>query len=368
MESFTIHIDDKEIEVREGMTILQAAEAAGIDIPTLCHHRDFIPSGSCRICVVEIEGAARLAGACHTPVAKGMVLHTRSPKGLFARKATVELLLAGHTGPCVMDSRAAQCELHKIASDLEAAPPRFSITRPRSHPVENISPYVHRDLSKCILCYRCIRACSEIAGQSLFSTAYRSFHSKVVAENDIPLDKEVCKDCYVCVEYCPTTALSRARHPEDKRRGRKMQSRTPQPQARAHHCGNLLSLIKKAQEKSRYVSPKFMADTADACNLPLSEVYGVSTFYSFISTKPLGKNVIRVCRSVPCHLQGSPMILKTIEEKIGIKPGETTRDRKFSLELTNCIGACDRAPAMLVNEDVYGNLTPEKISRVLKHY
>ncbi|MDM7995416.1 MAG: NADH-quinone oxidoreductase subunit NuoE [Acidobacteriota bacterium] len=368
MESFKIHIDDKEIEAREGMTILQAAETAGIEIPTLCHHRDFIPSGSCRICVVELEGSSRLVGACHTPVAKGMSLRTRSPKVLSARKATVELLLAGHTGPCVMDFRAGQCELHKIASDLEVAPPRFSITRPRFYPIENISPYVHRDLSKCILCSRCISACSDIAGQYLFNTGYRSFHSKVVVENDIPLDKEVCKDCYVCVEYCPTTALSKAKQPEDKKRGRKMESRTPQPQARAHHCGNLLSLIKKAQEKSGYVSPEFMADTADDCNLSLSEVYGVSTFYSFISTKPLGKYVIRVCKSVPCHLQGFPMILKSIEEEIGIKPGETTRDRKFSLELTNCIGACDQAPAMLVNQDVHGNLTPKKISKILKQY
>ena len=368
MESIKIQIDNKEIQAYEGMTILQAAEESGIKIPTLCHHRDFIPSGSCRICVVELEGSNRLVGSCHTPVAKGMVLHTRSPKVLSARKATVELLLAGHTGPCVMDFRAAQCELHTIASDLEVAPPRFNIKRPRFYPIENISPYVHRDLSKCILCSRCISACSDIAGQYLFNTGYRSFHSKVVVDNDIPLDKDVCKDCYVCVEYCPTTALSKARQPEDKKRGKKMESRTPQPQVRETSCGNLLSIIKKAQDKSRYVSPGFMAETADSMNLSISEVYGVSTFYSFLSTKPLGKNVIRVCKSVPCYLQGSQMILKSIEDEIGIKPGEATRNKKFSLELANCIGACDQAPAMLINQDVHGNLTPQKISRILKQY
>jgi NADH:ubiquinone oxidoreductase subunit E len=223
-------------------------------------------------------------------------------------------------------------------------------------------------LSKCILCSRCISACSDIAGQRLFNTGYRSFHSKVVVDNDIPLDKDVCKDCYVCVEYCPTTALSKAKQPEDKKRGKKMESRTPQPHVRETNCGNLLSMIKKAQDKSRCVSPKFLADTADSMNLSLSEVYGVSTFYSFISTRPLGKNVIRICKSVPCFLQGSEMILKSIEEEMGIKPGETTRDKKFSLELTNCIGACDQAPAMLVNNDVHGNLTPNKIARILKRY
>jgi NADH:ubiquinone oxidoreductase subunit E len=368
MESVKIQIDNKEVEAAEGMTILQAAEKAGISIPTLCHHRDFVPSGSCRVCVVELQGSNRLVGSCHTPVAKGMVLNTRSQKVLSARKATVELLMAGHTGPCVMDFRAAQCDLHKIASDLEMAPPRFRIKRPRFYPIENISPYVHRDLSRCILCSRCISACSDIAGQYLFNTGYRSFNSKVVVDNDIPLDKEVCKDCYVCVEYCPTTALSKAKQPEDKKRGKKMESRTPQPQAREASCGNLLSLIKKAQARSRYVSPKFLTETADSCNLSVSEVYGVSTFYSFISTKPLGKNVIRICKSVPCCLQGSQMIIKRIEDEIGIKPGEATRDKKFSLELVNCIGACDQAPAMLVNNEVYGNLTPKKISKILKRY
>jgi NADH:ubiquinone oxidoreductase subunit E len=103
-------------------------------------------------------------------------------------------------------------------------------------------------------------------------------------------------------------------------------------------------------------------------DLSTSEVYGVSTFYSFLSTKPLGKNVIRICKSVPCYLQGSRMIVQSIENEIGIKPGEATRDKKFSLELTNCIGACDQAPAMMVNQSLHGNLTPKKISRILKQY
>ncbi len=147
-----------------------------------------------------------------------------------------------------------------------------------------------------------------------------------------------------------------------------MESRMPQPVPREMTSGNLLSMIKKAQDKSRHISPKFMADTADALNLSISEVFGVSTFYSFTSTKPLGKNVIRLCKSVPCFLRGSEMILKSIEDAIGIKPGETTRDGKFSLMWTNCIGACDQAPAMLVNGDMHGSLTPNKISGILKRY
>jgi NADH-quinone oxidoreductase E subunit len=368
MESIKIRIDNKTVEGHPGMTILEAAEKEGIYIPTLCHHKDLVPTGSCRICVVDIEGSARLAGACHTPIAPGMVIHTRSPRVLRARKAIIELLLAGHTGPCVTDLRASECELHKIASDLDVGPPRFGVRKSRYYPVENISPYVQRDMSKCILCSRCISACSDIAGKRVFSTAYRGFHSKVVVDNDIPLNKEFCKDCWLCVEYCPTTALSKPGRPWDKKRGKKAPSGTLQEQSVNLKRGNLLPMIRKAQDKSRHVSAKFMARTADSLDLSVSEVYGVATFYSFISTKPLGKNVIRVCKSVPCYLKGSHMILQIIEDRLGIKPGETTRDKKFSLELTNCIGACDQAPAMMVNQDVYGNLTPGKITRILKKY
>ena len=286
MESLKIQIDNREIEGYEGMTILQAAEKAGIEIPTLCHHRDFIPTGACRICVVELEGSNRLVGSCHTPIARGMVLRTRSPKVLSARKATIELLLAGHTGPCVRDQWATQCNLHKIASDLEVGPPRFNVKRPRYYPIEDVSPYVRRDLSRCILCYRCINACRELAGQRLFGTGYRSFDSKVIVDNDIPLDKEVCKNCYLCIEYCPTTALTKPKQPSDKKRGKKMESVTPQPRPQDPRCGNLLPMLKKAQDTSHHVSQKFMAKTADSLNLSISEVYGVSTFYSFLSTKP----------------------------------------------------------------------------------
>jgi NADH:ubiquinone oxidoreductase subunit E/NAD-dependent dihydropyrimidine dehydrogenase PreA subunit len=368
MELFKFQIDSRGVEAFEGMTILQAAENAGINIPTLCHHKDFIPTGACRVCVVELEGSGRLVGSCHTPVANGMILRTQSPKVLKARKATIELLLAAHTGPCVMDSRAAQCELHKIASDLEVGHPRFNIKRPRFYPIENVSPYVHRDLSKCVLCSRCISACNELAGKRVFGAGYRAFDSKVIVDNDIPLDKEVCKDCYLCVEYCPTTALSKAKNPGDKKRGKRVASVSPQPRIQDVRCGNLLPMLKKAQHASRHISTKFMAKTAESLNLSISDVYGVTTFYSFLSTKPLGTNVIRVCKNLPCYLKGSEIILKGIEDAIGVKPGEVTRDKKFSLELANCIGVCDRAPAMLINQEVYGDLTPRRISKILKQF
>ncbi len=130
----------------------------------------------------------------------------------------------------------------------------------------------------------------------------------------------------------------------------------------------LLGLLESEQNRSGYLPAGFLTKLACSLNLPLSEVYGVATFYSFLSTKPQGSNVIRICKSVPCFLNDSKTVIQHIEEELGIKPGETTEDRRFSFELTNCIGACDRAPAMMVNSDVYGDLTPEKISRILGEY
>jgi len=131
---------------------------------------------------------------------------------------------------------------------------------------------------------------------------------------------------------------------------------------------SLLVLLKKVQSELGYIPAELITDTAQSFNIPVSEVYGVATFYSFLSTKPLGRNVIRICKSLPCYIKDSRIIVESIADRLGIKPGETTADGRFSFELTNCIGACDKAPAMLINSDVHGNLTPGKISQILKKY
>jgi NADH-quinone oxidoreductase subunit E len=129
---------------------------------------------------------------------------------------------------------------------------------------------------------------------------------------------------------------------------------------------DLLELLKEAQNRSGYLSEKTIVKIAKSLDIPISDVYGVATFYSFLSTKPQGRNIIRVCKSLPCFLKNSETIIKSVEEELGIKPGETTNDGKFAFQLTNCIGACDKAPAMLINNDVYTDLTPRKISQILK--
>ena len=210
MAEINITINGLQVTGRDGMTILEVAQENGIDIPTLCYRPELPPIGACRICVVEVEGSRTLVGSCHTPVTQGMVIYTHSPKVLETRKVIVELLLASHCGSCFMCDKANICELRNIAADLEVGFPRFQV-RKRYYPKEDVSPYIVRDLTKCVLCRRCVRACSEIAKQNVFAVAYRGFDSKVIVDLDKPLDKEVCRDCDVCISYCPTGALSKPR-------------------------------------------------------------------------------------------------------------------------------------------------------------
>ena len=129
---------------------------------------------------------------------------------------------------------------------------------------------------------------------------------------------------------------------------------------------DLLALLRDEQEKARHIDKQFIEQTAQSMGLSIGEVYGVTTFYHFLSTMPLGRNVIRVCKSIPCYLKSSQLVVETVQAELGIAPGETTLDGRFSLQLTNCIGACDQAPAMLLNHDLHGNLTPDKIAQILE--
>jgi len=131
---------------------------------------------------------------------------------------------------------------------------------------------------------------------------------------------------------------------------------------------SLILRLKEAQNKFGYVPQEVMAELAQSLGIPINEVYGVASFYSFLSVRPLGRNVIRICRSLPCYLKGAQTIIQTVEKELGIKPGETTPDGRFSFQFTNCIGLCDRAPAMMINHDAHVELTPEKIAQILQTY
>lgn len=138
--------------------------------------------------------------------------------------------------------------------------------------------------------------------------------------------------------------------------------------ARGKGRGNLLALLKEAQGKFGYLPENIIVELAESLDIPTGEVYGVATFYSFLATRPQGRNIIRVCQSLPCFLKNSRMIIQSVKEELGIGPGDTTPDGKFSLQLINCIGQCDEAPAMMINNDVHDGLNQEKVARILQAY
>lgn len=131
---------------------------------------------------------------------------------------------------------------------------------------------------------------------------------------------------------------------------------------------DLVERLKEVQRRNGHVPEEAIVELAESLAIPVHEVYGVASFYSFLSTKPLGRNFIRVCRSLPCYLKSAEMIMEAVEKELGIGIGETTPDGRFTFEFTNCIGLCDHAPAMLINQDPHVDLTPEKIKKILRAY
>ena len=209
MGNIALTMNGAPVSGREGMTILEVARENGIDIPTLCYLEDLPPVGACRLCVVEVEGSRTLVGSCHTPITEGMVIHTHSPKVLAARQILVELMLASHPDNCLVCDEANLCQLRKLAADLDIGLPRFKI-RKHYYPIEDENPHIIRDMSKCILCRRCVAACQNIKGEKMLSIAYRGFDSKVIYGLNQPVgSEEACRDCDTCIALCPTGALSK---------------------------------------------------------------------------------------------------------------------------------------------------------------
>lgn len=130
----------------------------------------------------------------------------------------------------------------------------------------------------------------------------------------------------------------------------------------------LISVLHKVQEELGYLSEEGLQVVAKKLDVPLSKVYGVATFYTLLDTEEKGENIIRVCESAPCHVKDSTNILNELQEKLGVEVGETTDDGKFSLEFTSCLGVCGVAPAIMINETVYGNLNSTKLDSILEQY
>jgi NADH:ubiquinone oxidoreductase subunit E len=131
---------------------------------------------------------------------------------------------------------------------------------------------------------------------------------------------------------------------------------------------NLLVLLQRTRDVYGYLPDHAMTSLADRLGIPVVDVYAAATFYRSLPLKATGKHVIKLCKSVPCYLKHNQPVIDEVQRELGIAPGETSHDGLFSLELVNCIGACDKAPAMMIDDEVFGDLAPERVTEILAGY
>ncbi len=201
-----IVIDGQPIEVQPGTTIMEASRANGIDIPYLCYHPDLSISGGCRLCMVEIEGRADPVPSCGQACQDKMVIHTQSKQLSQLRREIIDLFLADHPLDCVICEKAGSCLLQKYAYEygLTKTSHKFNVSRSL---YQDDNPFFVRDHKYCILCSRCVRACSEIVGADAIEIVGRGFESHVATPFDGPMIDSTCVFCGSCVQVCPTAAL-----------------------------------------------------------------------------------------------------------------------------------------------------------------
>ncbi len=207
MSKVSLKIDGQAVQAEAGSTILQAAEGAGIRIPTLCYHPALPAEGACRICVVEVAKQRLLLPACTYPVAEGMEVLTESPQVVEARRFVLELLLSDHPQDCLTCEANGDCELQDLAYRYQVKRSRFQGEVHR-YPLDEANPFIARDMTKCILCRRCVGACHDIQAVDAIGLAHRGFDTKVAAAFDASLQDSTCVFCGQCVAVCPVGALT----------------------------------------------------------------------------------------------------------------------------------------------------------------
>ncbi|AKI96921.1 NADH-dependent [FeFe] hydrogenase, group A6 [Kosmotoga pacifica] len=202
----TIIVDGKEYQVNEDQTILEACRSIGIDIPTLCYHPALSVVGSCRVCVVEVEGARNLAPACATKVADGMVIRTNSDRVKKSVKFNLGLLLSNHPNDCMTCDVNGRCEFQDLIYQYNVKD--MFPKELRNVPYDESSPSLFRDMNKCIACGRCVRACEELQGLSILSMVNRGHHSLPLPALGAPIVATDCINCGQCATVCPVGAIT----------------------------------------------------------------------------------------------------------------------------------------------------------------
>ena len=208
MEEKIIHltIDGVEVEVPEGTTVLEAARKANIDIPTLCFLKDINEFGDCRMCIVEIEGMRNFATSCIQKVSEGMVVHTHTEAIMKARKMVLDLILSNHNRDCLTCIRNGNCELQTLAQKYNIQKVRYEGEKVE-HEIDDKSPSIVRDFSKCILCRRCVSTCKKVQDIGAITSSERGFGSCISTAENQSLNDVDCTFCGQCIEACPVGAL-----------------------------------------------------------------------------------------------------------------------------------------------------------------
>jgi predicted molibdopterin-dependent oxidoreductase YjgC len=225
-----IVINGNEFSFEPGESILEAARRNSIDIPTLCHLKGALPTGSCRVCVVEVEGARSLVASCASPAANNMVVRTESPNVITARKMVLQLLLSSGNHNCAVCGTAGNnwtefqlkvqqmdnsdelcpvwgdCHLQDLAFRYQVTGEKFDATHTQ-YPMETANPFIVRDFSRCIQCGRCVQACNEIQVNQAIHFGYRGAATKIITAGDRPYINSDCVFCGECLQVCPVGAL-----------------------------------------------------------------------------------------------------------------------------------------------------------------
>ncbi|MFZ5943572.1 MAG: NADH-dependent [FeFe] hydrogenase, group A6 [Bacillota bacterium] len=201
-----ITINNKRISVAEGTSILDAAKENNILIPNLCYLEGIHKIGSCRICVVEVEGMKNLQASCITTVREGMVIYTNSHRVKKTRKVLFELMLSDHPQDCLSCQRSRKCELQQLGEQIQINEPRFQGQKSKGV-MDSSSPSITRDTSKCILCRRCVTVCNEIQGIGALNPQNRGFKTQIGPAMELPLNSVNCANCGQCTVVCPVGAL-----------------------------------------------------------------------------------------------------------------------------------------------------------------
>ena len=206
MTTVTITIDGREVKAQAGQTVMDAAEAAGFDIPKLCHHPAIKPIGACRMCLVEIEKQRTLQPACTFPVSEGLIIHTESPKAVEARKFVLNLLFSERNHFCMFCQMSNNCELQDMAYRYKMDQWIYNRGYPKM-PVDSTRKYFVMDHNRCILCRRCVRVCGEQVGNHTLGLRQRGIDTMLTADMDVPFGESSCISCGSCLQVCPTGAL-----------------------------------------------------------------------------------------------------------------------------------------------------------------